>query len=1010
MKLLSTIAALACLSGQALGRALSHEIGSYAISKHPRGEAQDLLQNVVTWDNQSLYIHGERLMVFSGEIHPFRLPVQSLYLDLFQKVKALGFNTVSFYVDWALLEGNRGTYRGDGLFDLQPFFDAASQAGIYLLARPGPYINAEVSGGGFPGWLARVPGTLRSGDPEYMKTYELYLRNVARVISKNQITNGGPVILYQPENEYTPWENATSVDPDYMQNIMDSVRAAGVVIPFINNDQWPAGNAVPGSGVGAVDIYGFDAYPFGSGCENPSSWPSEALPTYYRERHKQQSPSTPLSIVEFQGGFFDAWGGSGYDGCGALFNDQFQNVFYKNNLAAGAAIMNLYMIYGGTNWGNLGHPGGYSSYDYGAAISETREIKREKYSALKLIGNFLKASPSYLDAVPGNASTRRYTQTTDLTVTPLIGQNANSSFFVVRHTDYTSNSSTNYTLKVPTSAGTLSVPQLGGSLTLNGRDSKIHVTDYDVGGTNVLYSTAEVLTWKKFHNYSVLIVYGGRGEHHEIAVSSKSATAVLLSDQQSSILTKSVNGQSIISWDASPSRFIVKVGNLLILLLDRNSAYNYWVPQLDVSPSQTDFTTKNAVENSIIVKAGYLVRTAYIQGDQLHLTADFNATTDIEVIGAPASAKSLYINGEKFSYNVDPNGFWSAKFEYSSPNISLPELSTLEWKYINSLPEVQPSYNDSAWVSANHNTTNNTVAPLRTPASLYSSDYGFHTGSLLYRGHFVANGLENLFTIQTQGGTAYGSSVWLNQTFIGSWVGSALSASQSSTFNLPSLEPGASYVLTIIVDSMGLDQEWRGPPRQLQNPRGILDYNLSGHAQDDISWKVTGNLGGEDYVDLARGPLNEGGLYVERQGWHQPKPPSEHWETSSPFTGLYQAGIGFYSTSFKLDLPSDYDIPLFFVFSDNSATAKPYRVQLYVNGYQFGKFMPHIGPQTEFPVPQGVLNHQGENWVALTLWAQDSAGANLAGLHLAHSTPVRTALGTIAASRQPAYKKRTGAY
>lgn len=96
-----------------------------------------------------------------------RLPVASLYIDIFHKIKALGFNTVSFYVDWALLEGKPGTYRAEGIFDLQPFFDAAKQAGIYLLARPGPYINAEVSGGGFPGWLQRVNGTLRTRDPGY---------------------------------------------------------------------------------------------------------------------------------------------------------------------------------------------------------------------------------------------------------------------------------------------------------------------------------------------------------------------------------------------------------------------------------------------------------------------------------------------------------------------------------------------------------------------------------------------------------------------------------------------------------------------------------------------------------------------------------------------------------------------------------------------------------------------------------------------------------------------------
>jgi hypothetical protein len=36
------------------------------------------------------------------------------------------------------------------------------------------------------------------------------------------------------------------------------------------------------------------------------------------------------------------------------------------------------------------NPGGYTSYDYGASITENREIYREKYSELKLEANFLK--------------------------------------------------------------------------------------------------------------------------------------------------------------------------------------------------------------------------------------------------------------------------------------------------------------------------------------------------------------------------------------------------------------------------------------------------------------------------------------------------------------------------------------------------------------------------------------------------------------------------------------------
>lgn len=63
-----------------------------------------------------------------------RLPVASLYLDVFQKIKAMGYNGVSFYVHWALLEGKPGEFSADGVFALEPFFNAASKAGIYLLA------------------------------------------------------------------------------------------------------------------------------------------------------------------------------------------------------------------------------------------------------------------------------------------------------------------------------------------------------------------------------------------------------------------------------------------------------------------------------------------------------------------------------------------------------------------------------------------------------------------------------------------------------------------------------------------------------------------------------------------------------------------------------------------------------------------------------------------------------------------------------------------------------------
>lgn len=131
----------------------------------------------------------------------------------------------------------------------------------------------------------------------------------------------------------------------------------------------------------------------------------------------------------------------------------------------------------------------------------------------------------------------------------------------------------------------------------------------------------------------------------------------------------------------------------------------------------------------------------------------------------------------------------------------------------------------------------------------------------------------------------------------------------------------------------------------MKNPRGILDYSLSGHAATDITWKLTGNLGGENYVDRTRGPLNEGGLFAERQGFHQPAAPTSTWSTGSPLTGLTTAGVMFYTTSFDLDMPTGYDIPLSFVFTNATGPSIPnYRCQLYVNGYQFGKYSKLLWP------------------------------------------------------------------
>lgn len=109
------------------------------------------------------------------------------------------------------------------------------------------------------------------------------MANIGSIIAKAQITNGGPVILFQPENEYSSGSGIKFPDGKYMQYVIDQAHNAGIVVPLISNDAYAGGHNAPGTGLGEVDIYvstvlritqscftntlqGHDSYPLGFDC------------------------------------------------------------------------------------------------------------------------------------------------------------------------------------------------------------------------------------------------------------------------------------------------------------------------------------------------------------------------------------------------------------------------------------------------------------------------------------------------------------------------------------------------------------------------------------------------------------------------------------------------------------------------------------------------------------------------------------------------------------------------
>ena len=89
--------------------------------------------------------------------------------------------------------------------------------------------------------------------------------------------------------------------------------------------------------------------------------------------------------------------------------------------------------------------------------------------------------------------------------------------------------------------------------------------------------------------------------------------------------------------------------------------------------------------------------------------------------------------------------------------------------------------------------------------------------------------------------------------------------------------------------------------------------------------------------------MNEGGLFGERQGWHLPSFSTKGWASRDLAQGLPNntAGVGFFLTTFKLDIPKGLDVMISFTFEE--PFGQSYRAFLFVNGWMMGKRIGNLG-------------------------------------------------------------------
>ncbi|MEW6202710.1 MAG: beta-galactosidase [bacterium] len=386
----------------------------------------------VEYDKYSLIVEGKREFILSGAIHYYRLPSQALWADRIRKMKEAGLNAVDVYFAWNYHSPAEGEYDFSGIRDVDALMDIIQGEGMYLIARPGPYICSEVDAGGFPGWLlTKKDVILRCREPgravycaEYMKyVHQWYEQIIPRIAKRSNL------ILFQIENEYNlvPVRGALKVASDYFRRrnpealfqIMGSdvfkflmlkamplfsreagrkhrpnrymvelyrmARELGVGAPIFHNDIMSCSERQLDVDIMAIDDYAINSF--------STDWRGKRNTflsiDIIEDGHDAYGRKEPIFIAEFQGGWFDTWGGRGYEHNRRMLGTDQLDIATKSALAQRATLINYFMFCGGTTYGYLGSPDVYTSYDMCAPVTEDGR-KSERWYAVRWVADLIR--------------------------------------------------------------------------------------------------------------------------------------------------------------------------------------------------------------------------------------------------------------------------------------------------------------------------------------------------------------------------------------------------------------------------------------------------------------------------------------------------------------------------------------------------------------------------------------------------------------------------------------------
>ncbi|MFI8187672.1 beta-galactosidase [Streptomyces sp. NPDC085946] len=678
-----------------------------------------------------------------------------------------------------------------------------------------------------------------------------------------------------------------------------------------------------------------------------------------RRRARADGIEVPLlSAARLRGddGRADPWGGQGY---GPLRRTRDAAHERRTRLAdlAGGPPRRVSLAFGGTSWGWLPAPGAYTSYDRGAALGEAR-TPAAGLVPLHQLGHLLRHVP---DLAKLDRAAEVAAPDPRLTVRHLTNPDTGAHVYVLRNDSDEALSAT-----LPGTGIDVPVP-------VAARDAKLIAAGLRLGRRRLAYATAQPMLSLAAGRQDIAVFTGRGGEMAQVVLDCEAEPVTTRLDAEPG--WSYADGRLHVTAPLGAgglSRVRVEGGDderpLLLLFADDPTAVRLW-------PYETP-------SGALLVYGPALLRGAVLRGSTVHLTGDTVAETGLEVWGPPGLTDVTW-NGRPVRTRISASG--SLLAERPIPGVSVPELPALGgWRRRTENPESAPDFDDSGWTPADR-----TAAPGGRPV-LFADAYGCFHGDVWYRGEFTgARGVESVsfeYTTGTQGLLM----AWLDGRPLGTHrmpvpdEGTADRAVWTATTSFPLPAPprgeraGAArrgrHVLSVLVRPMQRGADDRGG--DLSRPvRGLAAVRFAG-ASPRVAWRLRGAA----EPDPVRGPMNHGGLYGERAGWHLPGHDDRDWQEAELPRADRRQGVTWYRTRFRLDVDPGVDASLGLVLGDDPERA--YRAQVFLNGWNMGQYVNDVGPQHTFVLPNGILRTRGENTLALAVLSDGSSPAGPADVRL----------------------------